>query len=158
MEAKQRMKLTFPRELTFLINKAWTDCLQQSREHFVAHEKKFLELQDRHHELCSSIIWTLPRHLSKTNCNLLNVPLKIEYQLFLHLRNPSMHLCISQEEHSMLRFRVSRPYSTICNGTFPENHELKGPVCFTQASGTVLSVPFNDSLDQSGDGREKERV
>lgn len=107
-----------------------------------------------------TIIRTPPRHLSNTNCNLLNVPLKIEYQLFLHLPYlcyPSMHLCTAQERHGMHGFCVPMLLFNNLQQRFSGELWVKGPVHLTQPSATVLSVAFNDSLDQSGDRRGKEK-
>lgn len=117
------------------------------------------------HFFSYTIIATLPFHLSKTDSNVPNVPLKTNASWFcfsLHLPYliyPSMHWYSAQQGPGVPRFCVQ---ASLFNNPQKQKHirkksKLKGPNHLTLPACSLHAVPFNDSLDQSGDGREKEK-
>lgn len=66
---------------------------------------------------------------------------------------------VHSRDPACLGFVFRHLYSTIpqSKNTSEKKSKLKGPNHLTLPACSLHAVPFNDSLDQSGDGREKEK-
>lgn len=95
-----------------------------------------------------------PKCSSEDKCQLVMPSLHLPYLIY-----PSMHWYSAQQGPSMPRFCVQ---ASLFNNPQKQKHfrkkcKLKGPNHLTLPACSLHAVPFNDSLDQSGDGREKEK-
>ncbi len=132
--------------------------------------RKTMQLPAQNHqgELCTSFCTLLqelylsiyqrqtqmPKCSSEDKCQLVLPSLHLPYLIY-----PSMHWYSAQQGPSMPRFCVQ---ASLFNNPQKQKHfrkkcKLKGPNHLTLPACSLHAVPFNDSLDQSGDGREKEK-
>lgn len=93
-----------------------------------------------------------PKCSSEDKCQLALPGLHLPYLIY-----PSMHWYRAQQGPSMC------VQASLFNNPQQQKHflekkwKLKGPKHLTLPACSLHAVPFNDSLDQSGDGREKEK-